>query len=57
MTEIKLDQIGFIKGRPRLRSSFPNDNLDLYMASDILPDETAQDVPSNEDEIEPAILY
>ncbi len=56
MIEIELDQIGLTKGRSKLYSSPPNNNLGLYTASDILPDEAVQNISLNEDEIEPAVL-
>ncbi len=56
MTETELDQINLIKNRPKLYSSSPNDNLNSYTTSDISPDEAVQNIPSNEDEIKPAVL-
>jgi len=41
VTEIELDQIDPIEGCLKLYSSFPNDNLDLYTASDMPPDKAA----------------
>ncbi len=40
ITETELNQINPIKDRPKLYSSFPNDNLGLYTVSDIPPDKT-----------------
>jgi len=56
MTKTELDQIGPTKGRPKLHSSLPNNNLGLYTASDIPPDETAQNISPNKNKIEPAVL-
>ncbi len=56
MIKTELNQISPIENRFKLYSSLSNDNLGLYIASDIPLDETAQDIPLNEDEIEPAVL-
>ena len=56
MMETKLDQINPIESRPKLYSSFPNDNLGLYTVSDIPPDKVVQDIPLNKNEIEPTVL-
>ena len=56
MTETKLDQINFTEGRPRLHSSPPDNNLGSHTVSDMPPDEAIQDVPPDEDEIEPVVL-
>ncbi len=56
MIETELDQISLIEDHFKLHSSFSNDNLGLYIISDISLDEAVQNVSSNKNEIEPIVL-
>ncbi len=56
MTETELNQINPTEGRPKLRSSLPDDNLNSHITSDIPPDKATQNISPDKDEIEPIVL-